>query len=496
VDAVGLWIDGRSVPAASGAVAELFEPATGDALDRVAVADAPDAARAADVAAHAFRQGPWPRASAAERQRTLLALAAGIRAQSEVLAELEARNSGKPIADARWEVDAAAQCFEFYAGAATVLSGRVPPVDGRGLAVVLRHPVGPCALIVPWNFPFLIAAWKLAPALAAGNTVVLKPASATPLSVLRLGPLAQRAGLPDGVLNVVAGPGSSAGAALARHRAIRKISFTGDSTNGTEILRLAAPDIKRVSLELGGKSANLVFADADLDTCVAKSLLAVFGNAGQDCCARSRILVEATVHDEFVERFAAATARLRVGDPLDPETQVGSLISRAHRERVLGYVEAGRAEGARLVHGAEVPRDGPLAAGAFLTPSVFDRVTPDMRIAREEIFGPVVAILPFRDEREAVALANDSEYGLSGSLWTNDARRALRVARALETGAISVNASRSVFLEAPFGGWKRSGMGRELGIEALEAYTETTSVYFETETESETGGEPGGRAEE
>jgi betaine-aldehyde dehydrogenase len=483
VDAVGLWIDGRSAPAASGVTSALVEPATGEFLARVAVADADDAARAADVADAAFRNGPWPRASAATRQRTLLALAAQIRGQAEVLAQLEARNAGKPIADARWEVDAAAQCFEFFAGAATVLSGRVPPVDGRGLAVVLRKPVGPCALIVPWNFPFLIAAWKLAPALAAGNTVVLKPASATPLSALRLGPLAQQAGLPDGVLNVLTGPGASAGATLVRHRAMRKISFTGDSANGTEILRLAAPDIKRVSLELGGKSANLVFADADLDACVEKSLLSVFGNAGQDCCARSRILVEETVHDALVERFAAAAQRLRVGDPLDPETQIGSLISRAHRERVLGYVETGRAEGARLVCGAEIPSEEPLARGAFLTPSVFDRVTPGMRIAREEIFGPVVAILPFRTEREAVALANDSEYGLSGSLWTGDARRALRVARALETGAVSVNASRSVFLEAPFGGWKHSGLGRELGLEALESYTETTSIYFETEAE-------------
>ncbi len=485
MDAVGLWIDGRSVPAASGGTSALFEPATGEALGRVASADADDAGRAADVADRAFRHGPWPRATAAERQRVLLAIAARIRAQLEDLAQLEARNAGKPIVDARWEVGAAAQCFEFYAGAATVLSGRVPPVDGRGLAVVLRHPVGPCALIVPWNFPFLIAAWKLAPALAAGNTVVLKPASATPLSALQLGPLAQQAGLPDGVLNILPGPGASAGAALVRHRAIRKVSFTGDSTNGTEILRLAAPDIKRVSLELGGKSANLVFADADLDACVEKSLLSVFGNAGQDCCARSRILVEASVHDALVERFAAATQRLRVGDPLDPDTQVGSLISRAHRERVLGYVEAGRSEGARLVCGGTPRDEGPLARGAFLSPAVFDRATPGMRIAREEIFGPVVAILPFRDEREAVALANDSEYGLSGSLWTGDARRALRVARQLETGAISVNASRSVFLEAPFGGWKRSGMGRELGIEALEGYTETKSVYFETEADGE-----------
>jgi len=481
MDAVGLWIEGRATPAAAGGAADVLEPATGECLARVAQAGVEDAERAVAAAADAFRSGPWPRASAAERQRVLLAFAAAIRADAGELASLEARGAGKPIADARWEVATAAQCFEFFAGAATAHSGRVPPVDGRGISLVLRQPVGPCALIVPWNFPLLIAAWKLAPALAAGNTVVLKPASATPLSALRLPALAQRAGLPDGVLNAIAGPGASVGAALVRHPAIRKISFTGDSENGAEILRIAAPDIKRVSLELGGKSANVVFADADLDACVEKSLLSVFGNAGQDCCARSRLLVEERVHGELVERFAKATRALRVGDPLDPETQVGSLISRAHRERVQGYLEVGRAEGAHLVCGGEAPASGPLARGAYLMPAVFDGVEPRMRIAREEIFGPVVSVLSFRDEEEAIALANDSPYGLSGSLWTRDAKRALRVARAIETGVISVNASRSVYLEAPFGGWKRSGVGRELGVEALDAYTEMKSIYLETE---------------
>jgi betaine-aldehyde dehydrogenase len=475
-----LWIGGRASAAEGGATLDVIEPATGERLASVAQASVADAARAADAAAAAFRDGPWPRAHAVERARALRALAARIRERGNSLATLEARNAGKPIGDAEWEVETAAQCFEFFAGAATTLSGRVPPVDGDGLSIVLRQPVGPCALIVPWNFPLLIAAWKVAPALAAGNTAVLKPASATPCTALALCQLASEAGLPDGVLNGIAGPGGSVGAALVEHPAIRKISFTGDSENGAAILRLAAPDIKRVSLELGGKSANVVFADADLDACVEKSLLSVFGNAGQDCCARSRILVEQSIHDDFVARFAEATRRLRVGDPLDPATQVASLISRGHRERVAGYVEVGREEGARLVCGGDAPASGPLARGAYLMPAVFDGVAPAMRIAREEIFGPVAAVLPFRDEAHAIALANDSIYGLSGSLWTRDAQSALRVARAIETGVLSVNTSRSVYLESPFGGWKRSGLGRELGVEALEGYTETKSIYFDT----------------
>ena len=480
-DVFGLWIDGCAQDAEARAVSSVLEPATGAPLAEVARGSAADARRAAASARRAFREGPWPRQSAAARGRVLLDLAARVRANLEELAILEARNTGKAISDARWEVGSGAACFEYYAGAATQLAGSTPPVDAPGVSLTLRQPLGPCALIIPWNFPFLIACWKIAPALAAGNTAVVKPASATPLSVLRLAELAAQAGLPPGVLGIVPGPGDSVGSALVSDPEIVKISFTGDSMNGAEILRLAAAEIKRTALELGGKSASIVFADADLARCVEKSLLAVFGNAGQDCCARSRILVESSIHDAFVDAFAAATRALVVGDPLDPRTQIGSLISPAHRERVQRYLEIGSDEGARLVCGGDRPGDAALAGGAFLRPAVFDRVTPSMRIAREEIFGPVVAILPFRDEAEAIRLANDSIYGLSGSLWTRDLKRALRVARAIETGVLSVNSSRSVFLESPFGGVKRSGLGRELGRQALEAYTELKSIYFETE---------------
>jgi betaine-aldehyde dehydrogenase len=329
---------------------------------------------------------------------------------------------------------------------------------------------------VPWNFPFAITCWKVAPALALGNSVVVKPASATPLTALRLAELAAEAGVPPGVLNVVPGPGGAAGSALAQHPDVRKIAFTGSTEIGSEVMRMAAGDVKRVSLELGGKSASLIFADADLEKAGA-SVSGSFGNAGQDCCARSRILVERSVYEEVVERFVESTRALRVGDPLQEETQIGSLISPAHRERVDGYVRRGVEQGAKLCTGGRIMEGG----GSFYEPAVFRDVDPNMVIAQEEIFGPVVAILPFDTEEEAVRLANATVYGLSGSLWTRDVGRALRVARAVETGVISVNTGWSVHLEMPFGGVKRSGVGRELGPAALDHYSEWKSVFLSHE---------------
>jgi betaine-aldehyde dehydrogenase len=475
-----LWINGERVPAKSGKSAPVLNPATGEILARVAQGGPEDIGAAVAAAKRSFEQGEWRRATASERARVLLRLAEGIRAAAGELAALESRNVGKPIQEARGEVEMGASCFQYYAGLIPAFGGQTVPVGAPGTGLTFREPVGVCGLIVPWNFPFAITTWKVAPALALGNSVVVKPASATPLTALRLAELAAEAGVPPGVLNVVPGPGGAAGSALAQHPDVRKIAFTGSTEVGTEVMRMAAGDVKRVSLELGGKSANLIFADADLEKAGA-SISGALGNAGQDCCARSRVLVERPVYEEIVERFVERAKSLRVGDPLDDTTEMGSLISPEHREKVDGYVRRGVEQGARLCTGGKALRGGFYDRGSFYEPAVFRGVTPDMEIAQEEIFGPVVTVLPFDTEEEAIRLANGTIYGLSGSLWTRDVGRALRVARAVETGVISVNSSWSVHLEMPFGGVKRSGVGRELGPSALEHYSEWKSVFIAEE---------------
>jgi acyl-CoA reductase-like NAD-dependent aldehyde dehydrogenase len=468
-----LLIADRRPPGAS--VMTVIEPARGAPFAEVAAAGPADLEAA--VAAAKAACVDWARQTAVARAEILFRFAELVRAHAEELATLEARNVGKPIGDARWEAGHVADTLRYYAGAADKFFGQTIAVKKAGLDITLHDPLGVVGLIVPWNFPMVIATWKMAPALACGNTVVLKPASLTPLTALRLGELGLEAGLPPGVLNVVPGPGAAIGAALAAHPDVAKIGFTGETATGRAIMASAAATIKRVGLELGGKSPNIIFADVDIDLVAREAAASVFANAGQDCCARSRVIVERRIANQFVEAMAAAAQALAVGDPLNDATQMGPMVSASQRERTETYIAVGRAEGARFVCGGErLTGDG-----YFLRPAVFADARPRMRIVDEEIFGPVAVILTFDGEDEAVALANDTIYGLSGSLWTNDLKRGLRVARAVRTGVLSVNSSSSVHLQAPFGGYKQSGLGRELGMHAMEHYSEVKNIYFETE---------------
>jgi acyl-CoA reductase-like NAD-dependent aldehyde dehydrogenase len=448
---------------------KVVEPATEKVLAELQRAGAEDADAAVARAKAAFPT--WRAVAPSDRARLLRAVAEAIASRTEDLAQLEARNVGKPIGDARGEMGMVADTFHYYAGAPERLLGDTIPVAG-GVDMTFREPLGVVGLIVPWNFPLAIASWKVAPALAAGNTIVLKPAELTPLTALELEKLAIEAGLPEGVLNVVVGPGRIVGERLVEHPDVAKVAFTGSTAVGRRIGQLASQSIKRVTLELGGKSANVIFADADLEAAAAAAPLAVFGNAGQDCCARSRILVERPALDRFVSLLEEAVRALRVGDPLDEATQMGPLISADQREKVGSYVNGE----APVAFRGSTP-DGP---GYWFPPTVLCPVSNDDRAAREEIFGPVAAVIPFEDEEEAIRLANDTIYGLSGSVWTSNGARAIRVARALDAGTLSVNSNTSVRVSTPFGGFKQSGVGRELGPHALEHYTELKNVYVAT----------------
>ena len=474
----GLHIGGEEVGAAGAGTYAVVSPASGRHVATAADAGARDVDQAVAVAAEAFERGGWRRRTAASRAATLYRVAELLLERQERLALMESLCSGKPIRDCRAEVAAAARYFRFYAGIVPLMTGGTIPVNATGLDLTLREPIGVCALIVPWNGPLAIAAKKAAPALAAGNSVILKPAPATPLTALELERCAREAGVPSGVFNVVTGAGRDLGRALVAHRRVDKISFTGSSRTGRDILRNAADGIKRVSLELGGKSPNVVFADADLGKVVESAAWAVYWNCGQDCCARSRAIVERTVYDEFVERLAERGSRMLVADPLRPDTEIGSLISAEQRERVLGFLARAKAGGAHLHGGGEVVMADGLEAGNAISPVVVAGVDPDAEIAREEVFGPVATVLPFDTEEEAIDLANGTEYGLSGSLWTRDIGRAVRVAREIRSGLLSVNSDSSSYLEAPFGGRKQSGIGREQGLEGLYDFTELKNVYI------------------
>ena len=478
-----MLINGEWVDSASGEQFGTYNPATNTVLARVAKAGQADADRAVAAARAAFEGGKWPRTSAARRTGILLQVAQLMRERSAELARVEVLNNGKAISQAQAELSQAIEDFEFYAGAATKIMGQTIPMPGQLFGYTVREPVGVCAQIIPWNYPLMMAAWKLAPALAAGCTVVLKPASATPLTALMLGEICTEAGLPPGVVNVITGPGAEIGTYLAEHPGVDKIAFTGETATGRDIMRRAAGTLKRVTLELGGKSPNLVFEDCDLDSAVNGSLWAIYYSAGQSCEARSRLFVQAGVYDRFVEQFVAKAKALRVGDPLDPKTQMGALISRAHWQRVHDYVTLGQQEGATLLAGGGRPAgdgDGVLAQGHFYLPTVLAGVDNRMRVAQEEIFGPVVTIQRFTNEAEAIRLANDVIYGLAGTLWTKDIGRALRVAGAIRSGLVTINTPYTGFPGLPFGGYKQSGFGRELSQETLNHYTELKSVLIYT----------------
>ncbi|HVO55027.1 MAG TPA: aldehyde dehydrogenase family protein [Solirubrobacterales bacterium] len=449
---------------------QVIEPATEEAMAEIPRAGVEEVDAAVAAAKAAFPG--WRGVAPGERAALLRGLADAIEARLEDLAVLEARNAGKPIGEARGEMGMVVETFRYYAGAPERLLGQTIPVAG-GVDMTFREPLGVVGLIVPWNFPLTIASWKLAPALAAGNCVVLKPAELTPLTAIELEKIALAAGLPRGVLNVVVGPGSVCGQRLVEHPDVAKIAFTGSTEVGRGIAAGAAQTIKRVTLELGGKSANVIFADADLEAAAAAAPGAVFANAGQDCCARSRILVEASVVDEFLAALAPHVEGLRVGDPLDEGTEMGPLISAGQRESVAAFVP----DGAPVAFSGTVPH-GP---GYWYPPTVLAPVTNEDRAAREEIFGPVACVIPFADEAEAIRLANDTIYGLSGSIWSGDGARALRVARAIESGVLSINSNSSVRVSTPFGGFKQSGVGRELGPDALDHYTDVKNVFYKTE---------------
>ncbi|MCA9801824.1 MAG: aldehyde dehydrogenase family protein [Cyanobacteria bacterium HKST-UBA02] len=473
-----LWIDGNFRDGASERT--LTNPADGKVLTKVQEADKALVEQAIKAARKAFDEGPWPRTPAAERAALLFTVANLIEERREELAEIETLNCGKPIREAAYDVDDAAACFRYYAGLATKPSGLTVDVPAPSVTSIVREPIGVCGQIIPWNYPLLMAAWKLAPALAAGNTCVLKPSEYTPLSAVVLAEIFQQAGLPNGVVNIVLGDGK-VGHVIAESELVDKVAFTGSVKTGKSVAQAALSNLKKVTLELGGKSPLIVFEDFDLDTAVDYALFAIYCNAGQVCSAGSRMLVQDSIYDEFLKRLAARAKKINVGPGLDPETEMGPLVSETQLKRVMDYIEIGEREGAKLVTGGDRPEGGKFGSGYYVNPTIFTNTKPDMRIVQEEIFGPVAVLQKFAKEEEAIKLANDTQYGLAGAVFTNDITRANRVIKSLRAGITWVNGYHNTYNECPWGGYKQSGWGRELGTFGLEAYTEIKQVNVNME---------------
>jgi aldehyde dehydrogenase (NAD+) len=473
-----LLINNEWRPAASGRTVDVVNPATEEVIAQVASADRADLDSAVSAARTAL-EGPWGRMSARERGRVVRKLGDRLMERADEVARLETLHNGKPITESRHiEIPAAAECFEYYGGWSDKVMGETIPVKGNHLTYTLREPIGVVAAIVPWNFPLLLAAWKVAPALACGNTVILKPASQTPLTALALGEIAIEAGLPPGVLNVLTGPGSQLGQAIVEHPGIDKIAFTGDTSTGKGIMRGAAETLKKITLELGGKSPNIVLADADIEAAIRGATIGIFYGKGEVCAAGSRLLVDKSIKAEFIDKLAARAKKMTAGDPMDPKTRFGALSSRKQLDTVLGYIESGKQQGATLVAGGARTDIG-TGKGYFVEPTVFADVRPDMTIAREEIFGPVLASIEFADIDEAIARANDSQYGLAAGIWTRDIKKAHYIARKLQAGTVWINTYNVYDTAAPFGGYKHSGFGREMSAHALEHYTQIKSVWVD-----------------